>query len=228
MEFALVSYGRDDSSSQRSPGFEQGTSMVWGVHRSKFSRVLEGASFAFGVKFRPGAFRPFISHAVSLLTDRTVPAHAYFKQGLQWLEEVTLSCCSEEKRVHAAESFFRALLPRDDERMRSAMHLVDLTLHEKQIKTVDDLSIRAGLTKRTLQRLFREYVGVSPKWVIRRYRLHEVLEALQAGESVDWADLAVRLGYFDQAHLIRDFQVAVGNSPGREQGWVQSDREQTL
>ena len=62
---------------------------------------------------------------------------------------------------------------------------------------------------------------MSPKWVIRRYRLHEALERVNAGHRVDWAALAAELGYFDQAHFIRDFKALVGRTPaeyGREAG----------
>ena len=64
-----------------------------------------------------------------------------------------------------------------------------------------------------LQRLFGRYVGVSPKWVIQRYRLHEAAEQLATGESVSQTELALNLGYSDQAHFIRDFKAIVGVSP---------------
>jgi len=66
---------------------------------------------------------------------------------------------------------------------------------------------------RGLQRLFAEYVGIGPKWVIRRYRLREITERLAAGGPVDWAGLAAELGYADQAHLVRDFRAMVGETP---------------
>ena len=87
-------------------------------------------------------------------------------------------------------------------------------MSESDIRTVDDLSARARLGKRSLQRLFNEYVGVSPKWVIRRYRLHELLERVHSGAEPDYAQLALELGYYDQAHLINDFRSIVGYSPG--------------
>jgi AraC-like DNA-binding protein len=71
---------------------------------------------------------------------------------------------------------------------------------------------RYGLGVRALQRLFREYVGVTPKWVIQRYRLFEAAERLSAGDA-DGAVLAHALGYFDQAHFIRDFKAMVGKPP---------------
>ncbi len=54
---------------------------------------------------------------------------------------------------------------------------------------------------------------VSPKWVIKRYRLHEVAERLAGGEVVDWPGMVVELGYSDQAHFIKDFKTIVGSTP---------------
>lgn len=72
---------------------------------------------------------------------------------------------------------------------------------------------KPGVSLRPLQRHFLRYVGVNPKWVIQRYRLHEAAERLKAG-PVDLASLALELGYFDQAHFTRDFRAIVGMSPG--------------
>ncbi len=59
---------------------------------------------------------------------------------------------------------------------------------------------------------FRDAFG-SPKWVIQRYRLHEVAERLADGEVVDGTRMALDLGYFDQAHFIKDFKAIVGKTP---------------
>lgn len=70
-----------------------------------------------------------------------------------------------------------------------------------------------AMSTRRMQRLFREYVGVTPKWVIQRYRLIEAAARLAAGRADDLADLALDLGYADQAHFIRDFKRIVGRPP---------------
>jgi AraC-like DNA-binding protein len=64
-----------------------------------------------------------------------------------------------------------------------------------------------------LQRMFLHYAGVPPTWVIRRYRLLEAAEAVREGKPVSWANVAADLGYADQAHLIRDFRAAIGQTP---------------
>jgi len=99
-----------------------------------------------------------------------------------------------------------ALVRNDDgDVIGAAMFFKDLT-------RVEQLVERTGMSPRALQRLFREYVGVTPKWVLQRLRLHEAAERMIDGAG-DWASLALDLGYFDQAHFIADFRKLVGTTP---------------
>jgi transcriptional regulator GlxA family with amidase domain len=91
--------------------------------------------------------------------------------------------------------------------------VVDQIMADPSITRVRGLADRAGIATRRLQRLFATYVGVTPKWVIRRSRLHEAVERLDEGHDVDLAFLARDLGYFDQAHFARDFRATVGRPP---------------
>jgi AraC-like DNA-binding protein len=75
------------------------------------------------------------------------------------------------------------------------------------------LGAQVDLGERALQRLFSDYVGVSPKWVIRRSRLHDAASRLANAEDVNLTQLAQELGYCDQAHFARDFKTIVGRSP---------------
>ncbi|MDT7741068.1 MAG: hypothetical protein QOE59_146, partial [Actinomycetota bacterium] len=84
---------------------------------------------------------------------------------------------------------------------------------DRDVRRLDDLATRAGVTPRALQRLFARHAGVSPTWVLRRYRLLEAAEAVRAGERVVWSEVASALGYADQAHLVREFRAALGRTP---------------
>ena len=92
------------------------------------------------------------------------------------------------------------------------------------IARVSELAARAGVTARKLQRVFHSYVGVSPGWVIRRFRVQEAAERVARREVVDWSALASELGYFDQAHFIHDFKAQVGRTPGEYAAWCAADR----
>jgi AraC-like DNA-binding protein len=193
--------------------FEDNRLTIAGVTTTKFTRILAEQGFAFGVKFKPGGFRPFLNSSASSLTDRIIAAHDVFGADGDALEAALISSCGEEAMVAAVDAFFLRRVPEPDENVELADQFVNRILHQPQIRTVDDLAARTGLSKRSVQRLFREYVGIPPKWVIRRYRLHELIERLEAGDLLNWPDLALELGYFDQAHLINDFRAITGYSP---------------
>jgi AraC-like DNA-binding protein len=193
--------------------FERGDSRVWGVSTRKFSRMLEDRSHVFGIKFTPGGFFPFLRRPVSSLAERSISVREIFGNAADALEELIISSENEDEMMAAANAFLLERRPAPDAKASLARELVERILREHDILTVEDLSERAGTSIRSLQRLFSQYVGVSPKWVIRRYRLHELLERMHSGEHLDWAQIALDLGYFDQAHLINDFKAVTDYSP---------------
>jgi AraC-like DNA-binding protein len=196
--------------------FENGTSVIHGVNPGRFSTMLEGRSAVFGVKFRPGGFRPFLKSSVAALFNRSVPASDVFGPEIGQLEALwkPVSCSRNlEKLIQASNAFFQARVPEPDQTMDLATKLVQQILETSEIRTVDDLVERSGIGKRSLQRIFNEYIGVTPKWVIRRYRLHELVCRLDDGEDLELSQVALELGYFDQSHLINDFRSIVGCSP---------------
>jgi AraC-like DNA-binding protein len=175
---------------------------VTGLARGPVVRELAGHGRVLGVAFRPGCFRPFLGRPVATITGRALP-------GLfDWLP-----ADGAVPDVAAVEDLLRAHLPPRDPTAEALADLVDEIAADPALTRVDGVAARLGTGIRRLQRLFVDYVGVGPKWVIRRYRLHEVTKRMETGERVDWAGLAAELGYADQAHLVRDFTAMVGESP---------------
>ena len=192
---------------------EPGRADAWGVHTGRWTRVLEGRSVAFGIKFRPGAFRSLLGRAVSTIADRSIPLAGLFEDAATGLA-AALDGTDDAASADVAARFLRARLPPLDDRARLAGRIVDSVVDDLELHSVDELARRFALSPRALQRLFGDCVGVGPKWVIQRYRLHEAVARVQAGRPVAWAALAQDLGYFDQAHFIADFHKLVGHTPG--------------
>jgi AraC-like DNA-binding protein len=186
---------------------------IFGVVTSKFTHRLEGKSAVFGIKFRPGAFYPFYQQAVSELTDTYLPITTVFGVAGREYETAILAQDNDSERIAIAESFLRTRLPQEDETITVINQIIDCIRTQPTITKVDDMLYRIPMSKRTLQRIFRQYVGVSPKWVIQRYRLQEAADLLAAGHVENWSALALKLGYFDQAHFIKDFKTIVGKTP---------------
>jgi len=183
--------------------FHHGGAEVHGVSSRHVFKELDGSGRVFGVAFRPGCFRAFLGGPVRAITDRCIPAAEVFRD------------LPDEAEVHTVERMLRANLPARDPRAQLATEIVNRIIAEPGITRVDALAGQVAMSVRQLQRLFADEVGVGPKWVIRRYRLHEVTERLAAGARIDWAALAADLGYADQAHFVRDFTTMFGESPTR-------------
>lgn len=193
---------------------EAGRSGLAGVAKTRFSRTLEGRGRVFGIKFLPGCFHPFRPLPLSGLTNRVLSLVEGFGPEGAALEAAVLACGEDEvAAVAVAEAFLLQRLPTPDPRAERARQLVERIRNQPDLLRVETLAEGAGLSMRALQRLFSEYVGVSPKWVLQRYRLHEAMARLEAGETRDLAALSAAMGYFDQAHFIKDFKLLIGRTP---------------
>lgn len=192
---------------------EKGKSRITGVMTGRFSYLLEGQGIVVGAKFKPGAFYPFVNAQVAKFTDLTMGLQDVFGVQAEELEAAILSQGSEQEMIASLEEFLRQRLPESDENIALVNKILDRIASDREITKVDDIANRLNINKRTLQRIFSRYVGVSPKWVIKRCRLHEAAEQIASGQIPGWSTLAADLGYYDQAHFIKDFKTIVGKSP---------------
>lgn len=192
---------------------ERGQAQLSGVPTRRFTRVLEGRGRVISAKFRPGGFRAFIGEPVASLSDRVVPLQALFGESAAGLAPRVLGERDPQAAIALLEAFLHGRNPRPDPQAELAAGIVARIAAGRSITRVEQVAEACSLNPRRLQRLFGEYVGVSPKWVIQRYRLHEAAQRLAAEPGVDCAELALELGYADQAHFIRDFKQLVGRSP---------------
>lgn len=187
---------------------------VTGVALGLYTRKLTGRGRVCGVKFRPGGFRPYAPDApVSRWTGVALPAEDVFPQATADTAHAIVTRADDHARVAALDTFLRSLPCTADPQADLATTLAQRIRTDRTVRRVGDFARAQGLSVRALQRLFSAYVGVSPKWCILRYRIHEALERAGTHHTPDWATLATDLGYADQAHLVRDFTATVGVPP---------------
>lgn len=193
---------------------ETNRSEIVGVTRGRFLRRIEGKGCVFGIKFLPGAFRALTNTPIARFTDRRIAPGVIFGESVEKLESELLSLENFEAMANLAERFLAGINPTLADNAELAREIVFTIRDNRSILRVDTVADEFALGKRQLQRLFADYVGVSPKWVIERYRMHEALEQLSAGNRPDIGRLAHDLGYFDQAHFHKAFKRLTGVSPG--------------
>ncbi|TVX93712.1 helix-turn-helix domain-containing protein [Paenibacillus agilis] len=195
---------------------ERDMARIYGVSRTTSTRLIEDHGWVVGVKFKPGGFYPFWHKPISELTDRSISFEEVFGEESDLLRADIFAMESIESAVQLVESMLAAVierLPEVEPDMLFVSEAVANIQSDRTIMKVDDVVQRTGLHIRKLQRLFDRYVGVSPKWVIQRYRLHEAAASMEAGEATDWSQFSIDLGYYDQSHFIRDFKAIIGRSP---------------
>jgi AraC-like DNA-binding protein len=194
--------------------FQQGRGLIHGVHSGRFVTTLSGRDGVFGVKFRAGAFRAFLGRSVSTLRDRSILMEEVFGgDSARLARELMALDPDDAAMVDAASRFLLARLPVPDAQADWVARIVDEIAADRNVLRVEQLLDRYDTSKRTLQRSFHDYVGIGPKWVIERFRMHEAVERLANGDTVDLTRLALDLGYFDQAHFGRAFKALIGRSP---------------
>jgi len=186
---------------------------ITGVHTGRFVKRLAGSGHVFGIKFRPAMFQPLLHAPMTSLTDRVVPVRDVFgSKGKAWAR-ATLEEHELDAKIAIAEEFLAPLLPSPRRQVLCMRDLVERMAVDRSLLRVEHASEAVGLDVRALQRSFRRYVGVNPKWVIQRYRLHEAAEQLNGPHPPSLAELAASLGYADPSHFARDFKLMVGQTP---------------
>ena len=194
-------------------GFAMPAALLHGLVTRRFAIDLSGTGRVLGVRFRPGGFAALTGRSAGGLRDRVVPLAQVFGTAAEVLAHQVLAEHDDERRVTLIEAFLGERLPDRTPGYDVVLALVTEMLEDRSLIRVGQLTRRHGVSERTLQRLFRHYVGASPKWVLARYRLHDAAERLECEPGVPIAAVAASAGYFDQAHFGHEFKALLDVTP---------------
>ena len=192
---------------------ERGNTFFFGPSGRKFSYHIRGKGQVFGVKFRPGGFYPFVRLPVSSLCEQPLEVSSVLDVSAASLEEELLTYGSDADKINYMDQLLCAHLPAEDAQARLVHDIVQKIELDREMLRVDDLSSFWNIHTRKLQRLFNLYVGISPKTVIKLYRLQNAADLIDRGLHCDLVKLAQDLGYHDQSHFIKDFKSIIGSTP---------------
>lgn len=170
-----------------------------------------GAIQLLGIRFHPGATAPFLRVSMNEVTDQVTELGSLSSN----LERELLRACehlpSLPEKISAVEAALAARLFRAAYDS-SVMQLAAQIVRSAGLISVDKLAADAGISSRQLERRFMREVGVGPKLLSRILRFQQVFRAVERSDNA-WASIALECGYYDQAHLIRDFNQFAGQTP---------------
>jgi AraC-like DNA-binding protein len=192
---------------------------VHGPTRDRDDHRIVGKGWVLGAKLRPGALVAMGLGYGPDLVDSCRPVHEVFgRRGELAVQQITQDL-DRRRGADLIEGLLSRYLPTVDPVWDELTEVIATMLANRSLIRVSEAARATGISTRTLQRWFCHYLGLSPAWVLARYRLQDAADVLVTGDPVDLADLAYRLGYSDQAHFTKAFSAAVGMPPGAYVRW---------
>lgn len=187
--------------------------MVSGAYSSIFViDTLEAAS-VIGVHFKPGGAFPFLGLPAGKLADLHVDLETLWgRAAATELRERLCSAATPDRHLQLLEKGLLAHLFRPLQRHRAVRYALEAFVRDTG-PTVRDVIGHIGLSHRRFIQVFSDEVGITPKTFCRIQRFHRAVALAEQAGALNWAQVAVDCGYFDQSHLIRDFLAFSGLSP---------------
>lgn len=188
-------------------------------------RDLTGSGWAVGAMLRPAAVPLFIDDPgamrdseteLALMELHTAVSNPMTAPRGDTAPQVGTPHDDGTHRSRAVEAFVAWLVSLDvvlSEEALLANRMMDVIATDPEVLLLEDAATRLSVSSRTLQRLARKYIGLSPAALIRRRRLQDAAERTRSDPTADLAAIAVELGYADHAHLTNDFQKYLGFTP---------------
>jgi len=192
---------------------EQPAALVVGVMERAIALAAARRFETIGVRFTPTGLAGLCDAPASTLSDRLTPAEAVVGPGLAGVIATVASAESMDEALEQLRRGLGRLLargPAPPGRLVAALRLIDRT---SGAISMDRLASHTGATARWLERQFNATVGLSPKRYARVVRFHRACRAIVSVPGVPAAELALRFGYYDQAHLGNEFKAFTGWAP---------------
>ena len=148
----------------------------------------------------------------NILVNKEYNAEDLLGKGVLELWSRLAECATFPQRIRAMEEYLLPFAARARDRtliMKAAQYM----LRCKGAVRIDDIAFHAALSVRQFERRFADEVGMPPKLFARTARFQNALDAKRFSPSRSWLAVAHELGYFDQMHMIRDFQRFGGGAP---------------
>ncbi|MEC0128544.1 AraC family transcriptional regulator [Paenibacillus pabuli] len=178
------------------------------------ANVSASADYTFGVRFFPGGAYVFHGLPLEEFTDRRIPLEECWPAKLERLQERMAETSCFEERVQVMNSYLSPLSVQahtyESDMMKNVLHRVFV---DGGRMSVSELAMREVISERQLHRKFAEWIGISPKRFSEVVRFHRVLDSIHQGHTADGVELALNHGFYDQAHLIRQFRKFYGDTP---------------
>lgn len=181
--------------------------------RTGFITIDAGGSSMFNVHFRANGAYPFLRFPLTELRDRVVELDCVIGGEAHSFRGALLDAPTPAAKFRVAEERLLRLargVPATDPVVQYAVDRID---GRPDIARISEIASRTGYTHKHFLHLFEKQTGLTPKYYARIRKFQRVLETIGSAGSVDWPQLAIECGYYDQSHFINEFRLFSGINP---------------
>lgn len=167
-----------------------------------------------GIRLQPAGARIFLGMSMHETTDVRLDLSEIWPVESESLIDAVCEKNNITARLQVVEQFLRRKIKDSRHACDAAiMHGVRMLQSTEGRLSVDALADSCGLSSRQLERRFLGEVGIPPRLLASIFRFRRVFDLLEQPRAVSWASAAIGAGYFDQAHMHRDFKRFAGQQP---------------
>ncbi|GIP22129.1 AraC family transcriptional regulator [Paenibacillus sp. J22TS3] len=168
-----------------------------------------------GIRFLPHSLPVLLKGEAGFVANGMVQLGEIWGQRAAFLGEVSIPGLSAEQKVKATERALLTWFTQDTADSRWSA-LLNLITEKKGIVSIAELADYYTVSERHISRTFKSLMGITAKEYTNIIRFQSVLRYLKISRGhINWSDLSVDTGYYDQSHLINEFKKRYGITPGR-------------
>jgi AraC-like DNA-binding protein len=190
-----------------------GSAVLAGPRREPFVIDTEQQERVFGIQFRAGGIFPFLRMPCSEAENRDVALDCAWRSSAGEIRERLLEAESVDAMFAIMQDALLDELAGPLELHPAVVFATHRFCSNPHRTTVAAVLSEAGLSHRRFVELFHRQVGLTPKAFCRVQRFQRVLRHVHGSGDVEWSQLALNCGYYDQSHFIHDFQTFSGFTP---------------
>jgi AraC-like DNA-binding protein len=192
---------------------KQSSSLLGGQITKHFYLKNTGISSILGIKFRPAALGLLFDIDMHPLTDRVVSLRSLGHPDINVIENLVKKADGHMANINTVSEYLSKNLRVIDD--RGINNAVEKILSSNGTISVNDICRDSGCSERQLERLFRKYIGLSPKLYSRIVRFAYIFQHMQGSKKMNGSELGIASGYYDQSHFIRNFKAFTGEDPSQ-------------
>jgi len=190
----------------------QRNSLVAGQITKYFFLENTGTSDILGIKLKPAALTQLFDTDMSLLKDKVLALEDFGNHHVSQINQFIRQTQDNPSRIKIINDYFLRLTEKAQK--NPIEKAIEIIFSSNGMLSISSICEQSEVTERQLERHFKKYIGLSPKFYARLIRFSYIFQVAQQ-KKLSWAEVGIESGFYDQAHFIKNFKSFTGEDPSR-------------